>query len=83
MAQFRGTVRGQRGLASRLGSKKSGLIATANGWETGARISITHDADGRDRVRVYRNGGSNGGGETLLAEWVNGDPGFVYLAERG
>jgi hypothetical protein len=31
MAQFRGTLHGQRGEASRLGSKKSGLTARVDG----------------------------------------------------
>lgn len=33
MAHFRGTVRGGRGEASRLGHKTSGLSVTANSWE--------------------------------------------------
>lgn len=71
MAQFRGTIKGQRGEASRLGSKASGLVVRANGWDTGVVVCLDH-VDGRDRVQVYRSGGSNGGRgtEELLAEWA-------------
>jgi len=58
MAQFRGTVTGSRGTASRLGTKVSGLTVTASGWNVGVRIEVSHE-DGRDVVRVWRTGGSN------------------------
>jgi len=38
MAQFRGTVQGSRGGASRLGGKSSGIDTTANGWDMGVRV---------------------------------------------
>lgn len=61
MAQYRGTVSGQRGTASRLGSKSSGLTVTANGWDIGARVVVNHE-DGRDSVSVFLTHGSNNGG---------------------
>ncbi len=39
MARFRATIQGQRGAASRLGSAKSGITATVNGWNAGIRVS--------------------------------------------
>lgn len=73
MAQFRGTIKGQRGEASRLGNKKTGLRVTANGWDTGVTVMLTH-VDGRDEVAVWRTGGSNGRGrDTLLATWKDGE----------
>lgn len=68
MAQFRGTIHGQRGEASRLGSKSSGLSVTANGWDTGVRVELSHVGTW-DHVTVWRTGGSNGGRDVLLAEW--------------
>ncbi len=59
MAQFRGTLQGQRGGASRLGSKSSGLYVTANGWDAGVKVTAVHE-DGRDVFYVYQTGGSNG-----------------------
>ncbi len=73
MAQFRGTIEGARGSASRLGHKGSGLKVTANGWDTGARVYLDH-RDGRDHVTVLRTGGSHGGPETVIAEWDEGGP---------
>lgn len=68
MAQFRGTIQGQRGLASRLGTKDSGLVVTANGWDTGVTVELVHSG-GVDEVRVYRTGGSNNSTGRLIAAW--------------
>lgn len=69
MAHFRGVIQGNRGDASRLGSKDSGMTAHADGWHTGATVRIQH-VDGRDRVSVYRTGGNNRGtSEVLVAQW--------------
>jgi hypothetical protein len=57
MAQFRATIKGQRGEASRLGSKKTGIVANVNGWTTGIRIEAGH-VDGRDVFRVFATSGS-------------------------
>lgn len=60
MAQFRGTIKGQRGLASRLGGKKSGLRVVANGWSCGAEVSLSHrDDTDQDVVRVWLTAGSH------------------------
>lgn len=59
MAHFRGTVKGSRGVSSRLGSKKSGLVVTADGWDVGIRVEVWHGG-GKDHVRVWRTGGTNG-----------------------
>lgn len=62
MAQFRATIKGQRGEASRLGSKSSGLRAEVNGWNVGVVVIAQHDYEtGKDKLVVYRTGGSNGG----------------------
>lgn len=58
MAQFYGSIQGNRGEATRLGSRSSGMVATVNGWDVGARVVIRH-IDGEDVIYVYRTGGSN------------------------
>lgn len=74
MAQFRAVIRGQRGEASRLGSKSSGMVAHVDGWHTGATVRISH-VDGQDLVSVYRTAGSAGNGsETLVAQWFAASP---------
>lgn len=61
MARFRGTIKGQRGEASRLGSIASGLRVEANGWHVGIEVTGQVTLSG-DRFEVWVTGGSNGGG---------------------
>lgn len=73
MARYYATVQGNRGAASRCGSKHSGIRATANGWDTGAEIEIRYENE-RDVVYVYRTNGSNGfGARQLVAKFDNGN----------
>ena len=61
MAQFRGTVGGNRGAASRLGTKSSGLTTTCNGWDDGVTVHAHYDEEeGEDVFEIYVTGGSNG-----------------------
>ena len=57
MAQFRGTMQGDRGIASRLGSKKNGLAMRCDGWTKGIRVVAEHK-DGQDVFSVYITSGS-------------------------
>lgn len=43
MAQFYAEIQGSRGLASRMGSKKSGIWAHIRGWNNGVSINGIHD----------------------------------------
>lgn len=62
MAQFRATIKGQRGQASRLGGKASGMVATVNGWHKGVRVEAIHE-NGEDFFRVYATTGSSNTGD--------------------
>ncbi len=62
MAQFRGTLQGNRGDASRLGTKSSGLRVTANGWNIGAVVTLDH-RNGEDVIHVGLNAGSGYGNQ--------------------
>ena len=57
MAHFRATIRGNRGMASRLGTKSSGIEAYVDGWKVGVRVCI-YNQDGRDHIVIYRTKGS-------------------------
>lgn len=57
MAHFRGTIKGTRGEASRLGTAKSGLIVNANGWDFGVKVILKED--GHDIADIYLTGGSH------------------------
>lgn len=61
MAQFRATIRGQRGEASRLGSKNTGISARVNAWDVGIAVNGRTDAEGKDVFSVWITAGSNGG----------------------
>lgn len=71
MAHFRGTVQGGRSEASRLGHKTTGLRVSANGWNIGVDVVLTHNSEtGKDEVVVFRTGGSNSGGSRAqIAKW--------------
>ncbi len=51
MAHFYGSIRGQRGEASRLGSKASGLSIKAASWQ-GAVSVYLYEQTGTDMARV-------------------------------
>lgn len=61
MAHFRATIEGNRGQASRLGTKKSGIVATINGWDIGVRVWIHFDENiQQDIIHIRQTGGSGG-----------------------
>lgn len=62
MAHFYGSLKGQaRTEATRRGSKAWGMVAHIRGWNIGARVVLSHNPEtGKDVVRVYCTGGSNG-----------------------
>ena len=69
MARFRATIHGNRGVASRLGTPKSGLTVTVNGWNCGVVVEACVDSKGRDQFAVYKTGGSSGrSGKLHLAD---------------
>ena len=53
MGHFRGTLRGNRGGASRLGTKGGGLHVTAASWEGAVSVRLWHDSEaGVDMAEV-------------------------------
>jgi len=61
MAHFRATIEGNRGRASRLGTKKSGLEITVNGWHIGVDIWVRYDEKtDQDIITIHRTCGSGG-----------------------
>lgn len=71
MAQFYGEIQGNRGLATRMGTKDSGMSAHIRGWDVGVRVEVQH-VDGRDIIRVYSTGGSNNPSVTKVLAEVTG-----------
>jgi len=68
MAYFYSTIRGNRGQASRCGSKSSGLSATANSYTVGAEVHLEYsDTLDADVVTIYSTRGSNGSRSRMLS----------------
>ena len=77
MAHFRATVQGNRGEASRLGTKGSGINAHIDGWNSGIRVvAFYNEANKRDEFSLYFTSGSNGYGTSVSI-------GRVYEDDKG
>lgn len=74
MARFRGTLRGNRGMASRLGH--AGLTGEVNGWRIGVRAYAQPGPNDTDEILVQVTGGSTG---NVIERWVC----VVRLGEGG
>jgi hypothetical protein len=73
MSHFYAEIQGNRGAATRGGSKDSGISGHIRGWSVGARVECYYDDEtGKDIVKVYKTHGSNGSGNTeLIAQFCN------------
>ena len=60
MAQFYGSIQGNKGVATRMGTKSSGLEAHIRGWNKGIRVKMRVNDKGEDEAVVYLTAGSNG-----------------------
>ena len=71
MAQFYAEIQGNRGEATRMGSKSSGINGHIRGWHVGAKVSCYYDEESdRDIVRVHQTRGSSGySASTLISEF--------------
>jgi len=53
MAHFRAVIKGQRGEASRLGTKKSGIYGRIQTWSYDAKLNLRHDTtQGEDWLEI-------------------------------
>jgi hypothetical protein len=70
MAQFRASVQGQRGGASRLGGKSSGIHAKINGWGLGVDVDGAYDkkTDCDSFTVTITSGSGHGKGALLIKE---------------
>lgn len=72
MAHFYGTLQGQRGEATRLGTESSGMTVKAASW-AGAIKTTLFVKDGKDCYRVEQVRHHNAGVDQVLAEGVIGE----------
>jgi len=85
MAQYRGTLTGQRGSASRLGTKSSGLSAHIASWSGAVDVDLWYDAStdtDMARVTLARHHG-NGTQRVLYEGSVSGKGSEVLAASQG
>jgi len=74
MAQFFGTVKGQRGLASRLGSKASNLRVEACSWQGKVTTYLWYDAEmGKDRYLIRMEPHKGNGATHEIASGIVGE----------
>lgn len=60
MARFYGSMSGNRGEATRMGTTDSGMTAHVRGWSLGVRVDA-RDSTEADSFDVHVTSGSNGG----------------------
>lgn len=59
MAHFYASIQGNRGEATRIGTKNSGIEGHIRGWNIGAEVRCHVNAKGQDVVEIWLTGGSN------------------------
>lgn len=69
MAKFRGTVQGNRGETSRLGSKNSGMRTSLNSWDKGIDVVASVQ---RDKIvfEIFETGGSDANDSPILINTI-------------
>ena len=73
MSRFYAEIQGNRGPATRCGSKSSGVWSHTRGWNVGVKVYCHVNEDGEDEIHVYRTSGSNGSGHDELLSVVRWD----------
>lgn len=60
MSHFYASIQGSLGEANRCGTQISGMSAHVRGWDVGARIELSYNAEkDEDEVTIYLTSGSN------------------------
>jgi hypothetical protein len=73
MSHFYGTLQGQRGEATRCGSKASGITTVAASWKGAVEVSVFVDEQGRDCFSVAQRTWRGAGVSHVIAEGVIGE----------
>lgn len=59
MSRFYGSLKGNRGEATRQGTPKSGITSHTRGWHIGARVACFVGDNGEDLIAINLTGGSS------------------------
>lgn len=74
MSHFYGTLQGNRGKATRQGTKKSGISATAASWKGCINVTLYIDEQGRDCYRISQEPWYGAGIYETIAQGIIGKP---------
>ena len=80
MSRFYANIVGNRGQATRQGTKDSGIEGHVRGWDSGAKVYCEANSKDQDVVEVYLTRGSNGQGSSpngLVVRIVDGKLDFL------
>ena len=67
MAQYYASIQGNRGQATRMGTKSSGLDGHVRGWHIGCRAYMSYNEETeQDEVTIYLTSGSTGHKQSKL-----------------
>ena len=58
MSRFYASIQGNRGEATRQGTKNSGMTGHIRGWNIGVKAVCYVNEEGKDTIKVYLTGGS-------------------------
>jgi hypothetical protein len=76
MGHFYGEIQGNRGEATRMGTKDSGFRGHIRGWHVGGSVNCHYNSsEDRDQVSIYATGGSSGYGSDHLADVIETNSG--------
>lgn len=65
MAHFYGSLKGNRGTATRCGTKASGISASVQSWDGSVTVSLTFGSDGSPVLTIEGRDDSGTGGRTI------------------
>lgn len=82
MSHFYANIHGNKGEATRCGTKGSGMVSHTRGWTIGAKVVCDHShSTGLDTIYISVTNGSNGYQSRLLA-WITEGDNQVHIAEE-
>lgn len=74
MSHFYADIQGNRGQATRQGTKNSGIEGHIRGWNVGAKVECYYDDElDMDFVRIYLTSGSNNQHKRLIGVYSKDD----------
>ena len=79
MARFYANIKRNRGGASRMGTKGSGMYGHIRGWELGAVVEMSYNKEkDRDEMEVFITGGSlDSGNKKWLGTYTRDESGEI------